>query len=381
MSKLVDLQRTAILTLFCAVASAQTPSAKPPLTLDEFFNSVDIPNVRIAPDGRTVAIETTRADWEGNRFRSDLWLYRDEPVGSGSLVQLTQSGHDSKPEFSPDGRWIAFLSDRGAPAAESEKSDQVYVISTTGGEPFPVTQGEEEVHAFAWSVDSRQIYFATRQWTKDQQEAYKKEWKDVVEFRESEHGDAIHRVEISEARNCLAESPSKACDLPTRAKLLASTPWRVKQLEASPDGKSVALLTDSRTQRWESLDAYGIYLIDSAASGAEPRKLLQREAILDVLHWSPDSRHIAFSFLNGSVEGKYQDAQSRVYWVDVPSDDAVPVLARWAPEFQGSIGGFSFLPGGGIIAEGRLGTEVQLYTSEKPAADFVMRPGCNWHLR
>ena len=55
----------------------------------------------------------------------------------------------------------------------------------------------------------------------------------------------------------------------------------------------IALLTDSRTERWESLDAYGIYLIDAAAGG-EPRKLLQREAILDVLHWSPDSRHILF---------------------------------------------------------------------------------------
>ncbi len=365
-----DIQRALIPTLFCAAALAQTPPAKPLLTLDDFFNFVDIPNVRIAPDGRAVAIETSRAEWDGNRFRSDLWLYRDEPGGSGSLVQLTQSGHDSKPEFSPDGRWIAFLSDRGA-QSDSEKSAQVYVISVSGGEPFPVTKSAEEVHTFAWSSDSRQIYFATRQWTKDQQEAYKKDWKDVVEFRESERGDAVHRIELSQARNCLTESPSKACDLSTRAQQLASTPWRVKQLEASPDGKRIAMLTDSRTERWESLDAYGIYLIDAAAAGGEPRKLLQREAILDVLHWSPDSRHIVFSFLNGSVEGKYQDAQSRVYSVDAPDDTTVPALARWAPKFEGAIAGFSLLPGGELVAEGRLGTEVQLYTSEKPASDFV----------
>lgn len=369
-----SLPRAIILRLLCAAALAQTPSAKPSLTLDDFFNSVDIPNVRIAPDGRAVAIETSRADWDANRFRSDIWLYRDEPGGSGALVQLTQSGHDSKPEFSPDGRWIAFLSDRGA-QSDTEKADQVYVISVSGGEPFPVTKSEEEVHAFAWSSDSRQIYFATRQWTKDQQEAYKKDWKDVVEFRESERGDAVHRIELSEARSCLSESPSKACDLSTHAKQLASTPWRVKQLEASPDGKRIAILTDSRTERWESLDAYGIYLIDAAAAaGGEPRKLLQREAILDVLHWSPDSRHICFSFLNGSVEGKYQDAQSRVYWVHA-EDTAAPDLARWGPEFPGAIAGFAVLPGGGLVAEGRLGTEVQLYTSEKPTSDFVALPG------
>ncbi len=363
-----DLRCALILSISCGVAFAQT-SSKPQLTLDDFFNSVDIPNVRMAPDGRAVAIETTRADWDGNRFRSDLWLYREE-----SLIQLTQSGHDRNPEFSPDGRWIAFLSDRNEPEKPDEKPAQVYVISVTGGEPFPVTQGEEEVHAFAWGADSKQIYFATRQWTKDQKEAYQKDWKDVVEFRESEHGDAIHGIAISEAQGCLNEKLSKACDLSTRAKQLGSTPWRVKQLETSPDGKRIAILTESRTERWESLDAYGIYLMD-AATGGEPRKLLQREAILDVLHWSPDSRYCFFSFLNGSVEGKYQDAQSRVYWVDTQGDSTAPVPSRWAPDFQGAITGFSVLPGGGLIAEGRLGTEVQLYTSEKPASDFVPRPG------
>src|ERR1700683_289577 len=134
MSMRFALLRALILHRFCAAALAQTPSAKPRLTLDDFFDSVDIPNVRIAPDGRAVAIETSRADWDGNRFRSDLWLYRDESGGSRSLVQLTQSGHDSKPEFSPDGRWIAFLSDRSA-QSDSEKSAQVYIISVSGGGP------------------------------------------------------------------------------------------------------------------------------------------------------------------------------------------------------------------------------------------------------
>ncbi len=381
---LFDIRRASLALLFCSLALAQAPPAKPPLTLDDFFNSVDIPNVRIAPDGRAVAIETSRADWEANRFRSDLWLYRDAPGATGTLVQLTQSGHDRNPEFSPDGRWIAFFSDRNAPpestettpsaAIKPEKPMQVYVISLNGGEPIPVTQSDEEVHAFAWSADSHQIYFATRShWTKEQQEAYKKDWKDVIQFRESERGDAIYAVGIQEAENCLTESPAKPCDLFTRARQLTTTPWRVKQLESSPDGKRIAFLTDSHSERQESLDAYGIYLIDAA--GSEPRKVLQREAILDALHWSPDSQHIFFSFLNGSVEGKYQDAQPRLYSVDAQPESAAPGLARWAPEFQGAIIGFATLATGSLIAEARLGTEVQLYTSDKPAGDFVMRPG------
>ena len=337
--------------LCASLAAAQT--TKPPLTLDEFFNSVDIRSVRMSPDGRAVVIETSRADWEANRFRTDLWLYRDE--AGGSLVQLTQSGHDRNPQWSPDGRWIAFLSDRGG-AGKEETPDQVFVIALNGGEAFPVTHGDEKVHAFAWSPDSRRIYFATRMpWSKERQEAYKKEWKDVVEFRESERGDQISRTEMGTME----------------AKQIATTPWRVKQMEASPDGKSLAFLTDSRSERWEALEAYGIYLVDAA--GGQVRKVVQRQAILDSMRWAPDSRHIFFSFLNGSVEGSYQDAQPRVYWVDT-QDGAAP-LTRWAAEFAGAITGYAVTPAGGLLATGRTGTEVQVYAADRPSSDFVKRAG------
>src|ERR1700693_5886197 len=97
------------------LAHAQT--AKPKLTLDEFFNAVSFPSVKVSPDGNSVVIETERADWERQIFRKGLWLYRtaghpDGTPSSRQLVQLTQSAHDSSPQWSPDGRWIAFLSER-----------------------------------------------------------------------------------------------------------------------------------------------------------------------------------------------------------------------------------------------------------------------------
>ena len=42
---------------------------------------------------------------------------------NGSLIQLTQSGHDTEPKWSPDSRWIAFLSERKASAEKSDSSD------------------------------------------------------------------------------------------------------------------------------------------------------------------------------------------------------------------------------------------------------------------
>ena len=187
------IQKTPILIvmlLSCAlVALAQS---KPKLTLDEFFNSVGVTGLEISPDGSSVAFAAERADWDQQIFRSDLWLYRD---ATKSLIQLTQSGHDSEPKWSPDARWIAFVSERANPNAKSGDSDsdadsgdakkkskdadaettQIYLISPTGGEAFPITQGDEDVHAFSWSPDSKTIYFATRQpQTAEQKDDYKK---------------------------------------------------------------------------------------------------------------------------------------------------------------------------------------------------------------
>jgi len=166
-------------------------SSRPRLTLDEFFNAVDVSHVALSPDGHMVVIATTRADWDAQRFREDLWLWRDS---DGSVTPLTQSGHDSEPQWSPDGKWIAFLSDRslGDDESASSKDDSsdsedkngvthLYLIPVNGGEAFPVTRGEEDVHTFAWEPHSKRLYFATRTpWSKRQKDEYKEQWKDVA---------------------------------------------------------------------------------------------------------------------------------------------------------------------------------------------------------
>src|SRR5271168_1588207 len=173
-----------VLLIFTSTLLAQS---KPKLTFDEFFNSVGVTALEISPDGNSVVIAAERADWDQQIFRTHLWLYRDD-AKAGSLIQLTQSGHDSEPKWSPDGRWLAFVSERETSAEKSDDSDsdskdegtsQIYLISPNGGEAVPVTSGDEDVHAFAWSADSQTIYFATRQpWSKTQKDDYKRDWKD-----------------------------------------------------------------------------------------------------------------------------------------------------------------------------------------------------------
>jgi len=382
----------AFLLAATASALAQSAATKPKLTLDEFFNSVSFPAIATSPDGNSVILQVECADWDQQIVRDDLWLYRRDaqhPETAGQLLQFTQSGHDTEPRWSPDGRWIAFLSGRKAPAEKSGDSDsdsegdkdepsQIYLISPTGGEAFAITQGEEEVHAFDWSPDSKTIYFSTRQpWTKAQKDQYKKEWKDVVQYRTAERGDTIFALDLDSALEHHASLSSRvekkegesdeAADLSPGAVRIATFPLRVDQLLASPDGRRLALLSNAINQRQEKSQDVEIYTLDlspvasSAEALTEPRRVTENQAVEGHLRWAPDSRHIFFTVELGDVAGPYRDLQPHLYWVDADTGK----VEQWCKDFVGPVEQYT-VTGNRVLASARLGTEVQIYSATAP---------------
>jgi len=379
---------------FLLSVPAQT---NPKLTLDEFFNSVSFPSVEVSPDGNAVVIGTDRADWDQQIFRSDLWLYRDDGKG-GSLVQLTQSGHDSEPKWSPDGRWIAFLSERKSSAEKSgdsgdsdsdskdESASQLYLISPDGGEAFAVTQGGEDVHAYAWSADSQTIYFATRQpWTRTQKDDYKNEWKDVVQYRTAERGDTIFALDLTTALARHAAAPAKVekkegepeeqPDVTPGASAIATLPLRVDAMVASPDGTKLALLSNAINQRQEKYEDVEIYTVDvarapslaNAGSDAkltlvQPRRITHNQAVEGQLRWARDSRHIFFTVESGDISGPYRDLQPHLYWVDTETG----AVEQWAKDFIGSVDHYA-VAADSVLTSARAGTEAPMYSVGKPA--------------
>ncbi len=385
-----------VVTMVAMCALAVHAQSKPKLTLDDFFNSVSFSSVELSPDGNSVVFATDRSDWDQQIFRTDLWLYHDD---SKSLIQLTQSGHDSDPKWSPDGKWIAFLSERKSSAGKGEDSDadseskddvsQIYLISPRGGEAFPVTQGEEDVHTFSWSADSQTIYFATRQpWTKTQKDEYKERWKDVVQYRTAERGDAIFTLDVPAALARHSSEPAKVekkegepekePDLTPGARAIATTALRVEDLVTSPDGTKLAYLSNAINQRQEKPEDVEIYMLDvarapspanagngtkaSAETQSKPRQITHNEGVEVHPRWANDSHHILFNVEVGDVSGPYRDLQPHLYWVNV--DDGK--VEQWSKDFVGPVEHYA-VTSDNVLASARLGTEVQMYDAAKPA--------------
>ncbi len=181
--------RAALFLLGClSVAGAQSRSL---ITLDEFMNATDVQEAKLSPDGSAAVIATVDSDWQHNRFRSDLWIWKEK---TGQTAPLTRSGHARAPQWSPDGRYIAFLSDLRLPDDDEGKDgpERVWLIAADSGESFALYKEKLEAHAFAWSADGSQIFFScTAPLSKSAEEAHKAQWKDVIRWREQERGDLL----------------------------------------------------------------------------------------------------------------------------------------------------------------------------------------------
>ncbi|MGB2670557.1 MAG: DPP IV N-terminal domain-containing protein, partial [Candidatus Acidiferrum sp.] len=120
-------------------ATAASHSTTP--TIDQSLEVKGAFNPQISPDGKRVVYEVSRTNWEDNAFERDLWIADAE---SGEGHQLTASKKSSTDAaWSPDGKWIAFLSDRpGQIPKTPEGKKQIYVISADGGEARQLTNVE-----------------------------------------------------------------------------------------------------------------------------------------------------------------------------------------------------------------------------------------------
>src|SRR5256885_1066378 len=131
-------------------------AAAHPFGFDDMAKLRRLGDFDVSPDGKWVVYALGRADVEENKTSSALWL---QPLDRASPPRQLTSGvkKDREPRFSPDGRRLAFVSDRdGAP--------QVYLLDLGGGEPRKLTAFVEGFGGPIWSPDGKFLVAASEVW-------------------------------------------------------------------------------------------------------------------------------------------------------------------------------------------------------------------------
>ncbi len=129
--------------------AAQTP-AKKLLDKSTFLDMESVSNPRISPDGTTVLFSRGFVDIMRDQGASNLWVVG---VDGSRLRQLTDGAfNDTAPVWSPDGKRIAFLSNRSG-------STQLHVMWVDTRETLQLTRFDRAPGGVEWSPDSSQIAF------------------------------------------------------------------------------------------------------------------------------------------------------------------------------------------------------------------------------
>ncbi|MCZ6600695.1 MAG: prolyl oligopeptidase family serine peptidase [Acidobacteria bacterium] len=273
-----------------AAVLAEGPAADaapppPAWTVDDLILTERAPDLQLAPDGKLAvwARSYVGKTSEGEERRSDLWLTSTD----GSKPRPLTRGRETatSPRFSPDGKRIGFLSDRKHPGHAEGKSDigerQVWILPVDGGEAYPVTRLPRAVRIFAW-IDADTLLVAAQEpaGLDEQTRKKKKDGSIVVDGLENNPPVRLFRVGIEDH---------------TVRRLTTNHDW-IGALAVSPDGRHAVITAQrSLSYQFDQKIPPRTALVD-LESGAE-RPLLAGSTLLPgAMQWAPDGS--GFYFVN-----------------------------------------------------------------------------------
>ncbi len=280
---LAGLVAGAALTLTLAAAASEPAK----FSLDDFTRLAAVSDLDLAPDGEWVVYSASEANFEDDAAQSDLWRARWDGSGRRALTR-TPDSDEYDPQVSPDGKWIAFLSDRG----DEDAKTQVWVMHAEAGEAEKLTDFPDGVSEFDWSPDSARLAVIAGDPERPAGEAAPKQPPPIeinrYYFKEDYHGWVTdHRQHLY-----LFDVAAR------KATQLTSGSHDESMPAFSPDGGRIAYVTKRGADPDRHLN-WDVYVIEARAGAQEKRLTTFAGADNDPSlesppAWSPDGRQIAY---------------------------------------------------------------------------------------
>ncbi|MDA1372744.1 MAG: S9 family peptidase [Proteobacteria bacterium] len=326
---------------------------KPGMTAVDMLNVPGLSDPQLAPDGNALVYTFGEANWKANKRINHLW-YKSLPDGEAFQLTRGEEG-ESSPRWSPDGRLIAFITER-----DDDENEQIYLISPRGGEAWALTELDTSPSDISWSADSSTIYFLAdipktkeekkQEKQKDDVFAFDNNWKHrhlwqasvsdgtVAQITEGEFSVNEYSLSRDGSRFVIHRAPSPLLDDSFNSEIFLLTvqenSWR--QLtnnsqregggELSPDGTAVMFVSGTNANFEEYYDT-NLFVVP-AKGGAHQLLLEDLPYSVEDATWSADGESILFAANTG--------ARSNLFKVGVPSQELTQLtngdhaLADWS---------------------------------------------------
>lgn len=249
------------------------------MTPTDLFRLALVSDAQIAPDGTRVAVVVTRLDEERDEYLSAIWMV---PTTGGEPRQFTRGPkRDTAPRWSPDGRMLAFLSERDG------AKRQVFVMPADGGEPRRLTDLAAGCEDLVWSPDGTRIAVTARVAPEepDEQDKEKSKPARVITSLRYKANDAgfIH----DRRRHIFVVAVDGGAPVQ-----VTDGDWDDSTPSWSPDGTELAFSSARHDER-DYDQVSDIWIVP--ATGGVPRRVTPGRGPSGSPVWSPDGTLIAYT--------------------------------------------------------------------------------------
>ena len=310
---------SAAASLAAAAGIPAQQAATRPITFDDLIAMHRIGEAALSPDGNWVAYVVTTPDMDANANQTDLWM---APVAGGEAIELTRTGKDSSPRWSPDGKTIAFLSSRSG-------ESQVYLLPMEGGEAHALTKLSTGADLVKWSPDGKTILFTSAVYPDCKDDACNKKRDEDAEknkvkahvaenllYRHWSHwndGKRSHLFVVTVPNQPgLADASAEAKDLTAGADYDVPPDMRGDENDINFSPDSAEICFTAVTDKVEAISTNGDLFI-VPVGGGEARRITSQPGFDGNPVYSPDGKHIAY---HAQLTAQYEADRWRVMLYD-----------------------------------------------------------------
>jgi dipeptidyl aminopeptidase/acylaminoacyl peptidase len=281
-------------------AQQSAPSPRP-ITVDDVFELRDVRDPQITDDGKWVAYTVSTMSLKEDKTETRIWMSPAE--GGDAVVMTAEKQSSSHPRWSPDGKFLAFLSKRG------EGKTQVWLLNRMGGEAQQLTETIQDVDDFAWSPDSKRMVLVLQDPSPEELEEAKTKEKPGNVSKEKEaksektktprplvidryrfKTDVVGYLDRRRTHLYVMDVATKAVTQVTSGDFDDEHPaW-------SPDGKLLAFTSNRSTPDPDRTYDTNLWVVaaDNTDKGAHLTQVTTNPGEDDEASWSPDGKWITY---------------------------------------------------------------------------------------